>query len=279
MEHLTYSGKPINKMTYDELKLERTVQLWFAARMVRLRTIVEYGLHRRKQEVEEAYNIEDAEEQFKNGEIDEKELKHRKKNYKTKMTYIKKTEAEIEFCQIHENHARAMIAMIDEDLLTRTKPIKRSKPKSVSPYRKYPEELARSRRRFMERRYTERTVERNRMVRWQNKIESLGMGTLWDREKFMLICSDRGYVTNETVYVLIAEALQIQIKQVPILFDKGALTWGQVLTLGAELHMNPKEFCDTFLSGYFVEITDGVFEASEDNLPELPPLNNNNSDK
>lgn len=273
MDTLTYSGKTIKKMNYNELKRERELQLWFAARMVRLATICGYALYRKKEECAELYNLEESEEQYKRGEIDKKEYYRRRKNYRTRQTYIHKTEEQIAFCQKLEIHARAMVSTIDEELASKPKPLNRVKP--YTPYKIMPERMRKRNRKRNAKRGQKVKEEREALIRWQKKIETKGLGSLWDREKFKLICSDRGYVTTEAVNVLVADALNIHIRQAPGLLKSGAFTWGQVLTLGSALYMNPKEFCDTFLAGYFVELTDGVFEASAENLPDF----SDNSDK
>lgn len=263
---MPYSGKPINRMTYDELLMEKTVNQWFAARMVRLYTVVDYGLWNRKAECDRLYDIEASEEQFRNGEIDEDELKRRKKNRKMRLTYIGKVEAEIEFCKMQEINARAIVAIIDEELQIKKRPVKRKKVET--PYRRLPENFIKHKRKLNNRRAKERQDELHKFATWQRKIEKTGLGSLWDRDKFELICGDRGYVTRESQYALVSKVLEVSIKQTTYLMRNGAFTWGQVLTLGAVLYMNPKEFCDTFLAGYFAELTDGVFEASTENVPD-----------
>lgn len=87
----------------------------------------------------------------------------------------------------------------------------------------------------------------------------------WNRERFNLIAADRGYQTEETIVSAVAEQLRLDRTRARMVIESGRFTWGQVLCLGAMLQMTPKEFCDTFLSGYFVECF-GEYRAEFDNL-------------
>lgn len=87
----------------------------------------------------------------------------------------------------------------------------------------------------------------------------------WDRSKFNQIATDRGYQTEEAVLSVVAEELKLNRAKARIVIESGRFTWGQVLCLGAMMQMTPKEFCDTFLSGYFVERF-GEYRAEYDNI-------------
>lgn len=87
----------------------------------------------------------------------------------------------------------------------------------------------------------------------------------WDRDKFFQIARDRGYQTEEYVISEVAKELKFDITKARLALNKGWWTWGQVLCLGAFLQMSPKEFCDTFLAGYFTEQY-GEYRAGLENL-------------
>lgn len=76
---------------------------------------------------------------------------------------------------------------------------------------------------------------------------------LWDKDKFGEIASDRGFQTPEIITSVVAEELNLDRTRARMLLKSGRFTWGQVLVLGAFMQMTPREFCDTFLSGYFTE--------------------------
>lgn len=87
----------------------------------------------------------------------------------------------------------------------------------------------------------------------------------WDKEKFMLIAADRGYQTNEAIIHDVGKELNLDRARASLIIEKGRFSWGQVLCLGAMLQMTPKEFCDTFLAGYFSD-QHGEYRASYDGL-------------
>ena len=93
----------------------------------------------------------------------------------------------------------------------------------------------------------------------------------WDRDKFFLIATDRGYQTEEVVISLVGKALNLDRNRARIVLASGRFTWGQVLVLGAEMQMTPKEFADTFMSGYFTEQW-GEFRADYENINRLQLL-------
>lgn len=96
-------------------------------------------------------------------------------------------------------------------------------------------------------------------------ISSDGIQLSWDRKKFMLVARDRGYLTEASIIYAVEQELKLTKEKVNVLLEKGKFTWGQVLCLGAMLQMTPKEFCDIFLAGYFVDYY-GQFIASYENL-------------
>ena len=94
-------------------------------------------------------------------------------------------------------------------------------------------------------------AENARLYKWQKTLDRDDLLVSWDREKFMLIANDRGYQTEEAIIQGVGIELQLDRARAKAIVEKGRFTWGQVLCLGAMLEMTPKEFCDTFLAGYF----------------------------
>lgn len=103
------------------------------------------------------------------------------------------------------------------------------------------------------------------LKRWSQAKAQDGLYVSWDKDKFDLIANDRGYQTEEMVLSAVAEELRMSRTNARLAIQGGRFTWGQVLCLGAMLEMTPKEFCDTFLSGYFVDRY-GEYRAEYDNL-------------
>lgn len=102
--------------------------------------------------------------------------------------------------------------------------------------------------------------------RYENKVfAKAGINLQWNKELFLLVGKDRGYQTEEALIYAVQKELGLSRTKAKILVDKGRFTWGQVLCVGAMLEMTPKEFCDVFMSGYFVEYM-GEYIASHDNI-------------
>lgn len=91
----------------------------------------------------------------------------------------------------------------------------------------------------------------------------------WDMDTLMSVARDRGYFTELAVIATIAEALNISVYGANMMLQAGKLSWGQCIIIGAVFEMTPKEFCDTFLHGYFKEVADGVFKAQVDDIENL----------
>lgn len=102
-------------------------------------------------------------------------------------------------------------------------------------------------------------------ARARDGIDTDGVQLSWDRDKFILVARDRGYLTEQSVIHAVSEELLVTRAVARVLLDGGKYTWGQVMCLGAMLQMTPREFCDIFLSGYFKEYY-GRYIASYDNL-------------
>lgn len=112
-----------------------------------------------------------------------------------------------------------------------------------------------------------------RTLRLKRAIERDSLYVSWDKERFLLIAADRGYQTESALVADIAKELVLDRSGVRVLMEKGRFTWGQVLCLGAMFEMTPKEFCDTFLAGYFVE-HNGNYRASYENMNKWDLLKN-----
>lgn len=108
-------------------------------------------------------------------------------------------------------------------------------------------------------------VERVRKRDMLKQINSEGITLAWDIDKFKLIARDRGYQTDEAIIYAIGQEVGLDRIRAKTLYETGRFTWGQVMCLGAMFEMTPKEFCDTFLSGYFVD-TYGDYRACYDNI-------------
>lgn len=158
----------------------------------------------------------------------------------------------IELCDIYIKNLDAMIAEIEHYIPTRRwrDTTKRYRTYHANEYKRQ------AMRAEMEKVHAAQYVE--------NKGRD-GVNLMWDKEKFLLIAKDRGYRTDEGIIYAVQNELKLTREQSKLMIEKGKFTWGQVMCLGAAFQMTPKEFCDTFLAGYFVEDY-GEYRASYANI-------------
>lgn len=99
----------------------------------------------------------------------------------------------------------------------------------------------------------------------RKSMEYDGLLVSWDKDRFLLVAEDNGYQTESALIYAVAKELNLNRARAEALINRGRFTWGQVLCLGAMLGMTPKEFCDVFLAGYFVDRY-GEYVADYENL-------------
>lgn len=163
-----------------------------------------------------------------------------------------------DFCVIYIKGLEAFIAELDYWM------DRRAKPKEIRNSiwtRNVKRENARRRQTYLNDNFTKFAQERM----------DDGLYVSWDKDKFDLIANDRGYQTDEMLLSAVAEELHMSRTNARLAIQGGRFTWGQVLCLGAMMEMTPKEFCDTFLSGYFVDRY-GDYRAEYDNLDKTALL-------
>lgn len=135
---------------------------------------------------------------------------------------------------------------------------------ALVPYSKLNPNTRRKRRRDSAERAKKSALDGSIRKNWVRRTTD-GINLSWDREKFMLVARDRGYQTEEAVIYAVGQELNLERHIVVLMLKTGRCSWGQVLCLGAMLEMTPKEFCDIFMSGYFVERF-GEYVASYENI-------------
>lgn len=169
-------------------------------------------------------------------------------------------ENKIEFCEIYLKNLDALISQINFYIQRRTYEGSRDymmHHATRATQEKYRAEMKKRQRLFEKDNVTIKKV--------TAQIEKDEVNISWDREKFLLVAQDRGYLTEEGIVYAISNEFGIQRPAAQTLINKGKFTWGQVMCIGALFEMTPKEFCDIFLSGYFVQKY-GEFRASYDNI-------------
>lgn len=162
----------------------------------------------------------------------------------------------ISFCEIYIAHLEAFIRDLDYWLNRKFEPETNWK---MGTKRKWQIREANQLKR------RENIAENARLYKWEKTAERDGFLVSWDKERFLLIAADRGYQTQEALIQDVGKELNLDKVRAERLINCGRFTWGQVLCLGAMLQTTPKEFCDTFLNGYFVDRY-GDFRADYDNI-------------
>lgn len=146
----------------------------------------------------------------------------------------------VQFFEMYKQHLEAIIQECDFYL------DRRFEPASNAYHRNTKKQI----REANERRRKNQILDNARAYKFNNQQ---GFEVSWDRDKFFLIANDRGYQTEEAVVSMVGKELRLDRFKAKLSLEDGKFTWGQVLVLGAFMEMTPKEFCDTFLAGYFVE--------------------------
>ena len=181
-----------------------------------------------------------------------------------KPTYINRDKVAI--LGIYVTHLESLITEIDYWLDRRVEPEENWR-KNVKRRWQIREENRIKRRTYV--------VENNNLHRQERASERDVFLVSWDKEKFLSIAADRGYQTEGALIQDVGETLNLDRMRTKSLLDNGRFTWGQVLCLGAMFQVTPKEFCDTFLAGYFVD-NHSEYRADFDNISRTellrPPI-------
>ncbi len=260
---ITSNGKQPREMTLAELKEELRIQKWLAREFRRIGDLNEYKYNRDLYKYEQENKAEKIKDDFKKGLITEVVKRNRLLALRHHKQAVDAKARNAQYMRIFEEATRLFIAEIEDAMeyhKPRPKHYKWIKPR-VTPYKN------------QHNRYKHYITKED--IRVQNKkrilknyealINRNGSMFQWDKRKLMLIAKDRGYMTEIAVAYAIEQELDYPKQAVKTLLKTGKFTWGQVLCIGALFEMTPKEFCDTFMLGYFVE-QGGDWRASYDNL-------------
>lgn len=158
---------------------------------------------------------------------------------------LQSSDDKVALLQIYINNLEAFIAEIEYWTGRRLEPESNCRKGKRKPKRVIREENYAKKKQIM--------AEDNRLSYLKAKVENDGLAVSWDKEKFMSIAADRGYQTEGSLIGDIAKELELDRSGAQLIINRGRFTWGQVLCLGALLEMTPKEFCDTFLAGFFID--------------------------
>jgi hypothetical protein len=289
-------NKPFEDMELTELYAERSARNWHRSRMKRSIEL----LKKRKWWLEEnmpIYSDEEIKRQYEDGEITKNQYKTAHGRRKMAINNRMKNADRMVYAERLVYHEEALIAYID-DLIAeklakkaasaeiakkqrqqrrmsanrkhnpRKKTSKYNPPSKLDPIRKWKTrdvkpmpELQGARARW---KHGKSDDKKPLMV--MKRMQPI---VTWDVEILMTIARDRGFFTEVAVVAAIAEALNMTVSGTKKMIESGKLTWSQCIIIGAIFEMTPKEFCDTFLAGYFKEVADGVFRAQVDDIDNL----------
>lgn len=276
-------SKPIEQMTIEELKQERVVHSWQAQKSERGAEALQKRLYwleenkpiRSREEIQRAYE---------DGELTQAQYQTAFANRATAINYRRRAENEAQYSRTIAKEERALLAQIDERILQLEATAPR--PRRGRPPKRDPRKRATAKRKTYRQPRNIKSLKR----RWQaidssNKSSITQMQRLapvpqWNRETLSKIAFDRGYFTQEALIYDIANELEISYTATAKALKSGKFTFGQILLIGAMLEMTPIEFCDTFLYGYFQDITNGYgsyVATVRDKQPLLDkPIKSNN---
>lgn len=264
-EMFTSNGKTAMEMSFNELKEEKKVQSWLARQYRRMGDLELFRYETKVKELEETDPFGKLKERYKAGELTEKEYKKQKHLVQRTYDALERTRMKVDLLRIMELSVRLFMLELEDAKRYRKVRVKKYKYiKTYSPYRKdvifgnkylhyvTKEELA---------------VKVNKKVlkHYETLINRNGVVLQWDKRKLMMVARDRGYFSEIAVAYAIEQALEMPKQTIKKMLNEGKFTWGQVLVIGALFEMTPKEFCDTFLLGYFIE-QGGEWRASNKNL-------------
>lgn len=247
-------GKDIDKLTFDELKRERSAQRYLLQKIKDWVRVERYNNERymltEEERVEERRKLQEA---YDNGEITFRQMIGKISGVEKRCT--NKRYDRVVLLENYIKNLEPLIKDLNYFIERRAVPITNAS-----------HNMSKERIRCRNAKARKIVINDNaRAYQWKESIERDGFFVSWDKEKFLLVASDRGYQTDSAIIQAVSEELRLDRTRAKLIVDNGRFTWGQVLCLGAMLEMTPKEFCDIFLVGYFVDQF-GEYRASVDNL-------------
>ena len=251
---LTLFGKDINKLSFEELKRERSAQAHIRAKVKSWLVVEKYNNEKysltEEQRIEERKKVQDD---YDNGRITQYQWLGRLSAIEQRCT--NRRYDRVVLLEIYLKNLNALIADLDFYIERRAEPITKASRHNTKTSIRARNAKARK-----------NAINDNAKVyQWKQYIDRDSFCASWDREKFLLIARDRGYQTESAIIQAVGDAINLDRARSRLVIENGRFTWGQVLCLGAMLQMTPKEFCDTFLSDYFTE-SFGEYRADYDNI-------------
>ena len=251
---LTLFGKDIDKLSFEELKRERSVQKYIRKKIKAWLVTERYNNEKYAlSEEERIKERQKVQSDYENGKITQHQWLGRLSAIEKRCTNVR-----YDRVVLLENYLKnldAFITDLDFYVERRAEPITNASRRNSKTSIRTRNAKARK-----------NSINDNAKVyQWKQYLERDSFCVSWDKEKFLLIVRDRGYQTESAIIQAIGEAINLDRARSRLIIENGRFTWGQVLCIGAMLQMTPKEFCDTFLSGYFTE-SFGEYRADYDNI-------------
>lgn len=279
-------NKEFADMELTELYAERQVRTWHMNKMKRNIEI----LKRRKHWLEEnmpIYTNEELKKQYEDGLLTAGQYKVSHANRRKAIKQRMKEDDRTEYAHKLVFHEDSLIAYIDEIIAEKLakQDVPRNLPKNrgYDPRRrvsKYNQNKLNPQQKWATHKEPKKFPElQHARMRWKkgkkddtkpmNVMKKMQPIITWDAERLMDVARDRGYFTDYAVTAAVSEALNVTLRGAEKMLKLGKLTWGQCMVIGSVFEMTPKEFCDVFMSGYFVEVADGVFKAHVEDTETL----------
>lgn len=288
-EEVKLHNKEFEDMELEELYAERSSRTWHRSQT---KHCIE-RLKKRRWWLEEnmpIYSKEEINQQYENGEISYNQYKTAFARRKRAINQRMRNDDRMLYGERVAYHEEAIIAYIDELIAEKLAKLdvpydtnkngrKHNPRKRTSKYNHSkldPKRTWNTRKEALHEQFPELQSARARWKKGKqadkpalNVMKRMQPIITWDMEKLMQVTRDRGYFTELAVTASVAEALNISIGGADKLLQSGRMSWGQCMAIGAIFEMTPKEFCDVFMSGYFVEVADGVYRAKADDVESL----------
>ena len=279
--------KPLEEMSLEELYSERACHQWARYKILNAKKMVakkKWWLEQNKP----ILSKEEITQQYENGEITQKQYKTAFALRKRAINYRMRVLDYMDYADKFIFAEESLVAYIDELIAQklsaaaigkkmpkhkkynpRQRAGRSNQPKNIDPQQKWATrqaqgefpKLVRARRRWKAYTANDRPV--LTVSRRMQPIIS------WDTDKLMAVARDRGFYTDVAVKVAIGDALNISAMATAQLLNSGKLSWNQCIVIGSLFEMTPKEFCDIFMSGYFIEVADGVYRAKVDDYDTM----------
>ena len=279
-------NKPFEKMELEELYAEKMARGWHRHKVINAKNKIsmkKYWLEENKP----ILSKEEIKKQYENGEISKNQYKTAFAIRKKAIDYRMRIEDYMDYADRIAFDEESVIAYLDELIVQRQaekakeKPKKRGRPKKYDPRKRESKNNTLDARRKWAMREEQKAFPKLQKARARfrrgKKDDRKPMTAMkrmqpivaWSVDTLMQIARDRGYFTETAIIAAVSDALNISLHGAEELLKQGRLSWSQCIIIGAVFEMTPKEFCDTFLHGYFREVADGVFKAQVDDVEAL----------